>query len=123
MPTEKPTVPGSVDETADPAELETETPPDETLTYKRAVLYMCWHCLGEYVDGKETCTSPKCPLFSKMPYRDKNVKPNFWFKEFNPKRAGRVTWGDSERALGDVERQARSDRAKTLGAKRKKKET
>ena len=32
----------------------------------------CYSCMGYYADGKMDCQNPECPLYPKMPYRDKS---------------------------------------------------
>jgi hypothetical protein len=39
------------------------------LTRKEAVLAMCYDCMGLYIDGKNDCQIPECPLYFWMPYR------------------------------------------------------
>lgn len=39
------------------------------LTLKQALLAKCCECSGYYIDGKNDCQIPDCPLYSNMPYR------------------------------------------------------
>jgi hypothetical protein len=39
------------------------------LSPKQAILANCYQCLGFYIDGKNDCEIPDCPLYSYMPYR------------------------------------------------------
>lgn len=41
------------------------------LTRKEAELAKCYDCCGFYVDGKNDCKIPDCPMYFYMPYRDK----------------------------------------------------
>lgn len=40
----------------------------EKLTLKQSILAKCADCMGKYADGKEDCLTPRCPLYSFMPY-------------------------------------------------------
>ena len=39
------------------------------LSPKKAILANCYQCLGFYIDGKNDCEIPGCPLYTYMPYR------------------------------------------------------
>jgi hypothetical protein len=39
------------------------------LTARQSILAQCCVCLGYYVDGREDCQMPSCPLYPYMPYR------------------------------------------------------
>ena len=39
------------------------------LSHKQAILANCFQCMGFYMDGKNDCEIPDCPLYSYMPYR------------------------------------------------------
>jgi len=39
------------------------------LSPKQAILANCYQCLGFYMDGKNDCEIPDCPLYPFMPYR------------------------------------------------------
>ena len=38
------------------------------LTMKQMILAKCFECMGGYLDGKQDCEIPKCPLYPLMPY-------------------------------------------------------
>lgn len=83
-----------------------------------AMLSMCHQCLGGYADGKTSCTSPKCPLYPWMPYKDQ--EPDLTWMKYNPKKKGLVTWEDSKREIDDDTRQALVERmGKAREARRK----
>lgn len=39
------------------------------LSPSQAILANCYQCLGFYIDGKQDCEIPDCPLYPFMPYR------------------------------------------------------
>ena len=41
------------------------------LTYREMCLAMCAECSTGYIDGRQECKVPKCPLYPVMPYRGK----------------------------------------------------
>ena len=43
----------------------------KSLSRKEAIMAMCYECMGYYIDGKEDCEIPECPLFQYMPYSNK----------------------------------------------------
>ena len=48
------------------------------LSHKQAILANCYQCMGFYIDGKNDCERPNCPLYPFMPYRksvDKVKRP------------------------------------------------
>lgn len=81
---------------------------DQKPTRALAILAMCHHCMGGYADGKESCTSPKCPLFFWMPYKEGD--PDFTWMKYNPKKKGLVTWEESKREIDDDTRAALVER-------------
>lgn len=80
------------------------------ITRKEAIQAMCWECMGHYSDGKESCTSVRCPLYTFMPYKDKDKGPDLWWKKYNPKRSGLVTWEESAREISEEQRQEMVER-------------
>jgi hypothetical protein len=44
------------------------------LTARQAILAKCAECSGMYVDGREACEIPDCPLWPFMPYNPKKRK-------------------------------------------------
>jgi hypothetical protein len=38
------------------------------LTASAAISVKCWDCCGHYVDGRDDCQVPWCPLYAWMPY-------------------------------------------------------
>lgn len=46
----------------------------ERLTLKQAVIANCFGCMGYYVDGRNDCGMPECPLYGWMPYRKDKTK-------------------------------------------------
>ena len=42
---------------------------DEKLTYMEGVLAKCAECCCGYVDGRQDCGVPTCPLYQFMPYK------------------------------------------------------
>ena len=74
----------------------------EKPTRAASILAHCWQCLGYYEDGKTDCENVKCPLYPFMPYKKND--PDLWWLEYNPKRAGRVTWEESSRDLTEEDR-------------------
>lgn len=38
------------------------------LTQKEAIMAKCFECSNGYIDGKEDCQLPDCPLYAFMPY-------------------------------------------------------
>ncbi len=55
---------------------------------KDAILYKCWECTGKYMDGKNDCENPMCPLYMFMPYRKQD--PQLDFTKFSPKHKGDI---------------------------------
>jgi hypothetical protein len=43
----------------------------ETLSPTKAIIANCFDCMGQYVDGRQDCKNPLCPLYPFMPYRKK----------------------------------------------------
>lgn len=41
------------------------------LTFRQMCLAMCYDCMGGYTDGKYSCEIFDCPIFPKMPYRNR----------------------------------------------------
>ena len=41
------------------------------LTRQEAINAECFVCMGYYADGKGDCENPACPLYRRMPYRNK----------------------------------------------------
>ena len=39
------------------------------LTQRQAILAKCCDCMGYYVDGRNDCEMPECPLYPFMPYQ------------------------------------------------------
>jgi len=84
-----------------------------------AMLSKCADCCGNWEDGRKDCEVTCCALYPWMPYRER--EPDLTWMDYNPKRAGLVTWEDSKRKLTEEERQEMSERAKRIFGKRKKK--
>lgn len=42
------------------------------ITFKQAILALCYSCTNFYADGKNDCLISHCPLYPFMPYRGKN---------------------------------------------------
>jgi hypothetical protein len=42
----------------------------QRLTRKQAAYAKCYDCMCGYIDGKNDCRIPDCPLYPFMPYRD-----------------------------------------------------
>ena len=42
------------------------------LTHRQAILAKCYECTNGYLDGKDDCSIPNCPLYPMMPYRAKD---------------------------------------------------
>ena len=43
----------------------------EKLTYKQMVMVKCYECCAGYTDGKVDCGISGCPLYGKMPYKNR----------------------------------------------------
>ncbi len=46
------------------------------VTRSQAILAKCAECCGGYVDGKDDCEVPRCPLYPFMPYRRPGKAPD-----------------------------------------------
>ena len=40
------------------------------LTQRQAILAYCCACMGYFIDGRNDCKMPECPLYPYMPYRE-----------------------------------------------------
>jgi len=46
------------------------------LTYRQMVLAKCYECCAGYTDGKVDCGINGCPLYGKMPYKNRGEAEN-----------------------------------------------
>jgi hypothetical protein len=90
-----------------------ETPPSR----KECGEALCWECMGHWTDGKVDCGSRKCPFYQYQPYR--KLEPNFWWRQFNPKHKGKVTWEDCKREMTEEQIASLKERGRRLGESRK----
>ena len=58
------------------------------LTFKQAIQATCFECMNGFIDGKEDCSIPDCPLYPWMPYSSQ--KPLKKARAFDPKAAERM---------------------------------
>lgn len=63
--------------------------------------YLCHQCMGYFMDGRQDCKTPRCPLYSKMPYR--KLEPDMSFLAYNPKKKGLQDW-EGNTLAGDTYR-------------------
>jgi hypothetical protein len=61
---------------------------DLKVTRKNAIEAQCHECLGHYTDGKQDCGCVRCPLYSFMPYAEK--EPVLDWTRFHPRRVGKI---------------------------------
>lgn len=90
----------------------------EKPTRALAIMAKCHDCMGGYLDGRNDCTTTTCPLYSWMRYAA--FPPNLDWMNYNPKRAGKVTWEESGREMTDEEREAAAERLRGVHHKKKK---
>jgi hypothetical protein len=60
------------------------------LTSSQAIQAKCADCMADYIDGRDDCNTPLCPLYDRMPYSSQKRKPN-------PKRSAAVKKSMAER--------------------------
>lgn len=41
------------------------------MNMKEAILAKCYDCMASYIDGRQDCEIPDCPLYRWMPYKEK----------------------------------------------------
>jgi len=80
------------------------------------MLAKCHDCMGHYADGMVDCENVGCPLYSWMPYREKDADLE-WMK-YNPKRKGKVV--KEKKKLTPEQREILSKRMKKTRRKLKK---
>ena len=68
------------------------------LTLKQMIRAKCYECCGNYVDGKDDCILPDCPLYPMMPY---GVA---WKSRQRGKRTGIIPPGFVKQGLQKVKR-------------------
>lgn len=83
-----------------------------------AMLAFCHDCLGGYNDGKNSCSNLRCPLFTWMPYRNKDEEPDLWWEAYNPRSKGLVLKEDSKREMTDEQREVLAARLEKARAAR-----
>lgn len=88
-------------------------------TMKLCILAHCHQCLGYFQDGRIDCQNVRCPLYPFMPYR--KMDPDLEWLKYNPKRAGKVKYGDCGRDLTDEQKKKLSENIKKVHAARKEK--
>jgi len=44
------------------------------LTFKQAIYARCYDCMGYFLDGKQDCRVPACPLYPLMAYNQNRKK-------------------------------------------------
>jgi len=81
-------------------------------TRKECMEAKCADCMSYWVDGKRDCHVSQCPLYQYQPYKEKTSVPDLEWKQYNPRRVGKVTWEESRIELSEEERQRRSEIAK-----------
>lgn len=79
---------------------------------------MCWECMGHWGDGKVDCENKRCPFYQYQPYR--KLEPDYWWRAFNPKHKGMVTWEDSKREFSREHLEKLRIQGKKLGKTRGK---
>lgn len=84
---------------------------DDKPTRSEAIKAKCHDCCGEYIDGKDDCGNPYCPLYSFMPYK-KGV-PNLEWKLYNHSVKGKVLKSESAREYTDEQRAAAAERLRS----------
>ena len=47
---------------------------EKKLSPARAIKANCYQCMNGYMDGKDDCEIPNCPLYPYMPYRKDKAK-------------------------------------------------
>ena len=60
-------------------------------SFPKAVLAKCHECMGYYWDGRIDCCMPACPLYSWMPYKER--EPDLSWMKYSTKMRGKKLLG------------------------------
>ena len=88
------------------------------VTRSEAILQHCWQCMGYYSDGRNDCENLSCPLYTFMPYRDR--EPDLSIFEYSPRRVGMVRHDEIEKTSKEYTPEQKAAFVKRVQAGKKK---